>query len=1160
MKLKRLAITHLPGIPGGLTLENFGDELNVVTGPNASGKSSLIRALRHLIDPAREPGGAVTLEAELVSGERSWTVTRSGREIVWRSNGRPVDPPPLPASDFLQCYWLSMDDLLAESPADQEFARRLKKLLAGGFDLDAVRAAAPFALRPRHGQQQQKELSQARQKLGEIGRQYEHLDRERERVPELEARIRKAEDAAARAEMTRRALDWLAARRERLAVERRLAEFPAEMDRLKGNEGERLEALEKKRGELEARRASKARELEAARKKLAETGLGADPPGQAELKRLRGELEELRDAHTRLEQLRRELMDAKAAETAAAQALAPTGARDVPHDAAALRPITPEAVERAVELAEKLRDAERKVRELEALAEITAPSADVVESHDTFARELRRWLRQLEPKAFKRLFGGGIAALALGLAASLAALGRGAPIAAVLAGVAALAAVAMLAQLIAMHGERTSAERRASELPLPPPDAWTPEAVWRRLHDVEKALAELRLQNERASEAAARAKTLDQVRAERDALAAQKETLAREIGFDPAKTAEGVLRFAQLAQAHDAARTKHQQLKLALADQLRRADDRAKRIAEYLVRYEAAGSGNARDPADLRARLDVLESRLQAFVAAKHEIDSAERALADIDSELRATSAELDQLYDDAGLSRGDRETLLDRCARFGEYSSLRKELLRASTREQERRGGVAGHDELVALVEADDEAGLETLLGELELAASTLESDRQSLADLKASLNLAGRDRALERAHQAVDAARDSLRDAYDKAMLAEAGRFLIDDVAEEHRTEREPEVVAAARERFRRFTHSRYTLLVDDDGSLKARDLRHGTDHDLDTLSTGTRMQLLLAARLAWTAVAEKDRESLPIMLDEALTTSDPERFASIARSLHETAVHEGRQIFYLSAEPTDLLRFEKAIGKPPNHIDIARIAGGEARSPEQYALAEREPVPVPDGSSPEEYASRLRVPPIDPRRGVGDIHIFYVLRDDLTLLHRLVADWRVSHVGPLEALLRSRDASDVVRDSSTRERLARRCRIAHAWVDAYMKGRGKPVDRHALEASGAVSNRFIEAVTELASRFDGDAKRLVDALERREVAGFQRQKIEELREWLEERGYLDTAETLTADERERVTLQRAAGFASPEEIRLVLASLEGGAGLAERPAPPLPAEAEA
>jgi len=536
------------------------------------------------------------------------------------------------------------------------------------------------------------------------------------------------------------------------------------------------------------------------------------------------------------------------------------------------------------------------------------------------------------------------------------------------------------------------------------------------------------------------------------------------------------------------------------------------------------------------------------------------RALEDIDTELGTNAAELDRLYDDARLARGDREGLLERCARFDEYSSLRKELLRASTLEQERRGSVAGHDDLAALVEGDDEAGLQRLRGELELASSTLDADRQSLANLKASLKLAGGDRALERAHQAVDAARDALREAYHQAMLAEAGRFLIDDVAEEHRTEREPEVVAAARERFRHFTHSRYTLFVADDGSLKARDLRHGTDHDLDTLSTGTRMQLLLAVRLAWTSVVEKGRESLPIMLDEALTTSDPERFASIARNLHETAVHEGRQIFYLSAEPTDLLRFERAIGKRPTHIDLGAIAHGEARSPEQYALAEREPVPMPDGLSPEEYAARLRVPPLDPRRGVGEIHVFYLLRDDLDTLYRLIADWHVSHVGPLEEMLRSRDASRIVPDPSARERLDARCRIARAWVDAYMKGRGKPVDRHALEASGAVSNRFIEPVTELAVRFGGDARRLVDALERREVAGFQRQKIEELREWLEDRGYLDPAEVLSADERERTTLIRAAGVAPPSEVRLVLASLEAGAGSVERSARPVPAEAEA
>src|SRR5690606_34172726 len=203
----------------------------------------------------------------------------------------------------------------------------------------------------------------------------------------------------------------------------------------------------------------------------------------------------------------------------------------------------------------------------------------------------------------------------------------------------------------------------------------------------------------------------------------------------------------------------------------------------------------------------------------------------------------------------------------------------------------------------------------------------------------------------------------------------------------------------------------------------------------------------------------------------------------------------------------------------------------APAQYALAEPPPVPAPNGSTPEEYAARLRVPPIDPRLGAGAIHAFHLLRDDLELLHRLVADWRVSQVGPLEAMLRSRIAAHIVPDPAARARLAARCRIAHAWVGAFLQGRGKPVDRTALEASGAISGRFIDEVAALAARLDGDAKQLLDALAQREVQGFHRQKAEELGEWLEEHGYLDSAAVLTADERERDTLIRAAGLAPPQ-----------------------------
>ena len=59
MHLRRLAIHALPGIEPGFTFEPADAGINIVTGPNAIGKSSLARALqyvlaRHATDPPAE--------------------------------------------------------------------------------------------------------------------------------------------------------------------------------------------------------------------------------------------------------------------------------------------------------------------------------------------------------------------------------------------------------------------------------------------------------------------------------------------------------------------------------------------------------------------------------------------------------------------------------------------------------------------------------------------------------------------------------------------------------------------------------------------------------------------------------------------------------------------------------------------------------------------------------------------------------------------------------------------------------------------------------------------------------------------------------------------------------------------------------------------------
>lgn len=83
--------------------------------------------------------------------------------------------------------------------------------------------------------------------------------------------------------------------------------------------------------------------------------------------------------------------------------------------------------------------------------------------------------------------------------------------------------------------------------------------------------------------------------------------------------------------------------------------------------------------------------------------------------------------------------------------------------------------------------------------------------------------------------------------------------------------------------------------------------------------------------------------------------------------------------------------------------------------------------------------------------------------------------------------------------------------------MIGRGKPVDRAVLEASGAVSSTFIDDVTELADELDSDAEALLRELRERNderAKGFRTAKANDLEEYLRVKGYLDPDDPLSPD----------------------------------------------
>jgi hypothetical protein len=396
-----------------------------------------------------------------------------------------------------------------------------------------------------------------------------------------------------------------------------------------------------------------------------------------------------------------------------------------------------------------------------------------------------------------------------------------------------------------------------------------------------------------------------------------------------------------------------------------------------------------------------------------------------------------------------------------------------------------------------------------------------------------------------------DDLEDRLEADAAAIVGDALIDHIKSRTDAGGRPEVFERAHEILVRITRGRYKLDLDD-GAFRVFDTVQERGLGLEELSSGSRVQLLLAVRIAFVESQEAGIK-LPLILDETLANTDDRRAEALTESLTELA-RDGRQIFYFTAQSDEVAKWQQILSATDElssrTIDLAAHHGhGESLEiPDFEDLGfQADGLPDPTDHDHESYGEAVGVPPFSPRDGAGSAHVWYLVGDLDRLTHLLrfgIETW-----GQLRTILDGPTGDELIEDDDARRRIQLTGEALAEYVKCWEVGRGEPVDRQTIQDADAVSENFIEEVHELAENVDGEGHRIITRLRAGEVDRFRRSKMDDLEVYFRQQGYIQDRDTLdpqtiivrTVNTVERAGLTEDEAFELVEELFSRLSSYE-------------------